>query len=98
MRVVSLKMNSNVYPLKNTNSHYLLLNTTIIPLHSCKISLIFLVRDPMISITIFALEKEISKIVVLRKHAETLCSILKKETLAQVFPCEIFEISKHCLL
>ena len=35
-------MNSNVYPLKNTNSHYLLLNTTIIPLCNGKISLIFL--------------------------------------------------------
>ena len=34
-------MNSNVYPLKNTNSHYLLLNTTIIPLCNGKISLIF---------------------------------------------------------
>ena len=42
MRVVSLKINSNVYPLKNTNSHYLLLNTTIIPLCNSKISLIFL--------------------------------------------------------
>ena len=42
MRVVSLKMNSNVYPLKNTNSHYLLLDTTIIPLCNSKISLIFL--------------------------------------------------------
>ena len=42
MRVVSLKINSNVYPLKNTNSHYLLLNTTIIPLCNGKISLIFL--------------------------------------------------------
>ena len=42
MRVVSLKMNSNVYPLKNTNSHYLLHNTTIIPLCNSKISLIFL--------------------------------------------------------
>ena len=41
VRVVSLKMNSNVYPLKNTNSYYLLLNTTIIPLCNCKISLIF---------------------------------------------------------
>ena len=41
MRVVSLKMNSNVYPLKNTNSHCLLLNTTI-PLCNSKISLIFL--------------------------------------------------------
>ena len=40
-RVVLLKMNSNVYPLKNTNSHYLLLNTTIIPLCNGKISLIF---------------------------------------------------------
>ena len=35
-------MNSNVYPLKNTNSHYLLLITTIIPLCNSKISLIFL--------------------------------------------------------
>ena len=35
-------MNSNVCPLKNTNSHYLLLNTTIIPLCNSKISLIFL--------------------------------------------------------
>ena len=34
-------MNSNVYPLKNINSHYLLLNTTIIPLCNGKISLIF---------------------------------------------------------
>ena len=42
MRVVSLKMNSNVYPLKNTNSHYLLLNTTIVPLCNGKISLNFL--------------------------------------------------------
>ena len=42
MRVVSLKINSNVYPLKSTNSHYLLLNTTIIPLCNSKISLIFL--------------------------------------------------------
>ena len=41
MRVVSLKINSNVYPLKNTNSHYLLLNTTIITLCNSKISLIF---------------------------------------------------------
>ena len=32
VRVVSLKMNSDDYPLKNTNYHYLLLNTTIIPL------------------------------------------------------------------
>ena len=45
MRVVLLKMNSNVYPLKNTNSHYLLLNTTIIPLCNGKISLIFFVRE-----------------------------------------------------
>ena len=36
------KMNSNVYPLKNTNSHYLLLNATIIPLRNGEISLIFL--------------------------------------------------------
>ena len=36
------KMNSNVYPLKNTNSHYLLIITTIIPLCNGKISLIFL--------------------------------------------------------
>ena len=35
-------MNCNVYPLKNTNSYYLLLNTTIIPLCNGKISLIFL--------------------------------------------------------
>ena len=35
-------MNSNVYLLKNTNSHYLLLNTTIIPLCNGKISLILL--------------------------------------------------------
>ena len=42
MRVVSLKMNSNVYSLKNTNSNYLLLNTTIIPLCNSKISLISL--------------------------------------------------------
>ena len=41
MRVVSLKINSNVYLLKNTNSLYLLFNTTIIPLHNSKISLIF---------------------------------------------------------
>ena len=41
MRVVSLKVNSNVYPLKSSNSHYLLLNTTIIPLSNGKISLIF---------------------------------------------------------
>ena len=41
MRVVSLKINSNVYSLTNTNSHYLLLNTTIIPLCNGKISLIF---------------------------------------------------------
>ena len=41
MRVVSLKINSNVYSLKNTNFHYLLLNTTIIPLCNGKISLIF---------------------------------------------------------
>ena len=45
VRVVSLKINSNVYPIKNTNSHYLLLNTTIIPLCNGKISLIFFVRD-----------------------------------------------------
>ena len=38
MRVVSLKMNSNVYPLKNTISHHLLLNITVIPLHKSKIS------------------------------------------------------------
>ena len=44
MRVVSIKINSNVYPLENTNSHYLLLNTTIIPLCNGKISLIFLMR------------------------------------------------------
>ena len=43
MRVVSQKMNSNVYPLKNTNSHhYLLPNTTIIPLCNGEISLTFL--------------------------------------------------------
>ena len=42
MRVVQLKINSNVYPLKNTNSHYLLLNTTITPLCNGKISLIIL--------------------------------------------------------
>ena len=41
MRAVSLKMNSNVYSLKNTNSHYLLLNTTTIPLCSAEISLTF---------------------------------------------------------
>ena len=35
-------MNSNIYPLKNTNSHHLLLNTTITPLCNSKISLIFL--------------------------------------------------------
>ena len=45
MRVVSLKINSNVYPLKTTNSHYLLLNTTIIPLCNGKISLIFCEGD-----------------------------------------------------
>ena len=43
MRVVSLKINSNVLPTKNTNSHYLLLNTTKIPLSNGKISLIFFV-------------------------------------------------------
>ena len=42
VRFVSLKMNSKVYPLKSTNSHYLLLNATIIPLCKGKISLIFL--------------------------------------------------------
>ena len=42
MRVVSLKMNSDVYPLKNTNSHYLLLNTTVMPLCNGKISVILL--------------------------------------------------------
>ena len=36
-----LKMNSNIYSLKVTNSHYLLLNITIIALHNGKISLIF---------------------------------------------------------
>ena len=36
-----LKMNSNVYSLKVTNSHYLLFNITIIALHNVKISLIF---------------------------------------------------------
>ena len=41
MRVVSLKINPNVYPLKNTNPHYLLFNTTIIPPYKGKISLIF---------------------------------------------------------
>ena len=44
MRVGSLKINSNVYPLKNTNSHYLLLDITIIPLHNGKIPRIFFVR------------------------------------------------------
>ena len=39
---VSLKMNSNVYPVKNTNPYYLLLNTTIIPLYNGKISHMFL--------------------------------------------------------
>ena len=28
------KLNSNVYVLKNTNSHHILLNTTIIPLYN----------------------------------------------------------------
>ena len=41
VRVVSLKINSNVYPLKNANSHYLLLDITIIPLHNGKIPRIF---------------------------------------------------------
>ena len=41
MRVLSLKMNYNVYPLRNTNSHYLLLNTTIMPVCNGKISLFF---------------------------------------------------------
>ena len=35
-------MNSNVYPIKNTNSRYLFLNTAIIPLCNGKISIIFL--------------------------------------------------------
>ena len=35
-------MDSNVYPLKCTNSLYLLLNVTLIPLHNGTISLIFL--------------------------------------------------------
>ena len=47
-------MNSNVYPLKNTNSHYLLLNTTIIPLYNGKISLIFVQTHP---VCLHALEK-----------------------------------------
>ena len=34
-------MNSNVYPLKSTISHHLLLNFTVIPLHNNKISLTF---------------------------------------------------------
>ena len=38
MRAVLLKINSNVYLLKNTNSHYLLLNDTLIPLYDNKIS------------------------------------------------------------
>ena len=44
MRVVLLKMNY-VYSLKITNSYYLLLNTTIIPLRNGKISLTFFVRE-----------------------------------------------------
>ena len=36
------KMNANVYLLKNINSHYFLLNTTIIPLCNSKALLIFL--------------------------------------------------------
>ena len=40
VRVVLLKMNYSFYSLKNTNSHYLLLNITI-PLHNDKISQIF---------------------------------------------------------
>ena len=54
MRVVSLKINSNVYLLKNTNSCYLLLNTTIIPLYNGKISLMFLQTHP---VCLHALEK-----------------------------------------
>ena len=42
MGAVLLKMNSKVYSLKNTNSHYLLLIATIIPLCNGEISLIFL--------------------------------------------------------
>ena len=42
--IVLLKINSNDYPLKSTNYHYLLLNTTIIPLCNSKTSLIFLLR------------------------------------------------------
>ena len=38
-------MNSNVYPLKNTNSHYLLLNNTIMPQCNGKISLMFCEGD-----------------------------------------------------
>ena len=34
-------MNSNDYPLKNTNYRYVLLNTTAMPLCNGKISLIF---------------------------------------------------------
>ena len=41
VRVVSLKMNSNVYPLKTTISHYLLHNITTIPPHKGKMSLTF---------------------------------------------------------
>ena len=39
---VSLKIISNVYPVKNNNPYYLLLNTTIVPLYNGKISQIFL--------------------------------------------------------
>ena len=38
---VSIKMNSNVYPLNNTNFHYLSLDITIMPLHNGKILLTF---------------------------------------------------------
>ena len=34
-------MNSNVYPLNNTNFHYLSLDITIMPLHNGKILLTF---------------------------------------------------------
>ena len=58
MRVVSLKMNSNDYPLKNTNYHYLLLNTTIIPLRNGKISLFFLGGKPPCFMEVFSEEGE----------------------------------------
>ena len=49
-------MNSNVYQLKNTNSHYLLLNTTRIPLCNGKISLIFLWGNQGLKTTIVMLD------------------------------------------